>query len=149
MKHKTKVIDGGLAVDDRGTLRFVNDFDFEAIKRFYQVENHSTDIIRAFHGHLKEAKYCYVLSGSIVIYLTKIDSSNKPDKKQKLAKFVLSAKKPQILFIPPKYTHGYKALGKNTKVIFFSTASLKESGSDDLRLPFDYFGKEIWETENR
>ena len=51
---------GGLFSDDRGHLRFVNDFNFEGVKRFYQVENHSKNFIRAWHGHEKEGKYVYV-----------------------------------------------------------------------------------------
>ena len=36
---------------------FVNDFNFENVKRFYQVENHRQGFIRAWHGHKKEGKY--------------------------------------------------------------------------------------------
>jgi len=50
------LIPGGIAVDDRGTLTFANDFNFYGVKRFYQVQNFSTSTIRAFHGHLNEAK---------------------------------------------------------------------------------------------
>ena len=45
---------GGIAVDDRGQLRFVNDFNFANVKRFYQVENHRQGFIRAWHGHKKK-----------------------------------------------------------------------------------------------
>ena len=38
--EKCKVLNGGIFVDDRGPLRFVNEFNFEGVKRFYQVENH-------------------------------------------------------------------------------------------------------------
>ena len=61
-----RVIDGGLAVDDRGTLTFANSFDFAGVKRFYQVENFSTETIRAFHGHKKEGKYVYGARGSAI-----------------------------------------------------------------------------------
>jgi hypothetical protein len=32
--EETKVLNGGLAVDDRGSVSFVNDFNFEGVKRF-------------------------------------------------------------------------------------------------------------------
>ena len=32
-----KVISGGVAIDDRGSVTFVNDFDFLGVKIFYQV----------------------------------------------------------------------------------------------------------------
>ena len=66
-KNNIKLIDGGLAVDDRGTVRFVNDFDFNGVKRFYQVENHQKGFIRAWHGHKKESKYVYVSSGTALV----------------------------------------------------------------------------------
>jgi len=61
------VIKGGIAVDDRGSLRFVNDFDFAGIRRFYMVENHAAGFVRAWHGHRHEAKFVYVVSGAALI----------------------------------------------------------------------------------
>jgi len=63
----TQVLNGGLAVDDRGSVSFVNDFTFEGVKRFYQVENHRKGFIRAWHGHQKEGKFVYVTNGSALI----------------------------------------------------------------------------------
>ena len=140
---------GNLAVDDRGTLRFVNDFDFKGVKRFYQVENFSTKTVRAFHGHMKEGKYVYAVSGSVIMCAVKLTSPTKPSKKAKVERLVLSSSKPQVVFIPPGYANGFKALEKNTQVMFFSTATLLESQGDDYRFSFDYWGKEIWEVENR
>jgi len=145
-----KVIKGGVAVDDRGWLSFVNDFDFSKIKRFYQVENHSKDTIRAFHGHLKEEKYVYVASGDVMILLVPLDNVENPDKKAKIEKYILSSKSPSILHIPSGYANGFKALCDDTKIIFFSTKSLKDSEqNDDYRYSYDYWGKDIWEIINR
>jgi dTDP-4-dehydrorhamnose 3,5-epimerase len=86
----TKLINGGLAVDDRGSVRFVNDFDFQNVKRFYQVENHRQGFIRAWHGHKKEGKYVYVVSGSALIGVVNMDT-------KEVQKFVLSDKLPKVL----------------------------------------------------
>ena len=147
-KYNAKIIDGGISVDDRGTVRFVNDFDFHKIKRFYQVDNFSKHTIRAFHGHKKEAKYVYVSSGSILICLVSIKGGKNNVKNNTVERYVLSSKKPQILYIPENYANGFKALENNTSVIFYSTKLLKESARDDIRYPFDYWGKEIWNTLN-
>lgn len=72
MEQSVKKIDGNLAVDDRGTLRFINDFAFEGVKRFYQVENHESGFCRAFHGHRKEGKYVYVAKGAAIVAAAKI-----------------------------------------------------------------------------
>lgn len=147
--EKPYLIEGGFAIDERGQVSFVNDFDFKNVKRFYIVENFSTDTIRAFHGHLKEAKYVFVVSGSALIAAVKIDSPENPSKDQEVFRFILSARKPTILYIPPGYANGFRALENNTKVIFFSTSTLEESKKDEYRYPVDYWGKEIWEVKNR
>lgn len=143
------LIRGDIAVDERGAVIFVNDFNFSGVKRFYMVENISTDIIRAFHGHLKEAKYVFVVFGSAILVAVGMDDIKSPDKKNEVYRFILSARKPAILYIPPGYANGFRALEPNTKIIFFSTATLEESKNDDFRFPYDYWGKEIWEVENR
>lgn len=151
MENLTKptIIEGGLAVDDRGQLTFANGFGFENVKRFYMVENHSTDVIRAFHGHLKESKYAFVVSGSAIVAAVEMTDPKSPDKTKEVNRFVLSARKPSILFIPAGYANGFKALEKGTKIIFFSTSTLEESKGDDYRFPADYWGSKVWEVENR
>jgi len=149
LNKKPYLIEGGLAVDDRGQLTFANDFDFSNVKRFYMIENFSQDIIRAFHGHLKEEKYVLVVSGSAIIAVVEMNDTTKPKKSNEVHRFILSSRKPCILHIPAGYANGLKALEENTQIIFFSTSSLEESKGDDYRFPYDYWGKDVWEVENR
>jgi len=136
-----KIIDGGTYVDDRGPLRFVNDFNFEGVKRFYQVENHERGFIRAWHGHKKEGKYVYVARGSAWIGV--IDMTHPTI----IEKYVLSDKSPRILFIPPWRYNGFQTLEEGTIILFFSTSTTEESKGDDYRLPYDKFP--IFEKEYR
>ena len=82
-----KKIDGNSFVDDRGTLRFVNDFDFSKVKRFYQVENHSRGFIRAWHGHKKQAKHVYLVKGSALVGVVDLAT-------EEVQKIVLSSQNP-------------------------------------------------------
>ena len=148
-KKDLRLIEGGIAVDDRGNLNFANDFNFYGVKRFYQVQNFSINTIRAFHGHLNEAKYVYVAKGSAIVAAVKLDNIESPSKHLKINRFILSDKNPQVLFIPPKYANGFRALDSDTRIIFFSTSSLEESKGDDYRYPIDYWGDEVWKVENR
>lgn len=141
-----KLFAGGLAVDDRGSVTYANDFNFEGVKRFYMVENHRQGFIRAWHGHLNEAKYVFVTSGSILIGAGKIDEKGTP-KDSAPKKFILSARQPKILFIPKGYANGFKTLEENTKVMFFSTSTIQESLNDDYRQP--YFVWNIWDEDFR
>lgn len=144
-----QLIEGGMAIDDRGAVIFVNDFNFSGIKRFYMVENFSKEVIRAFHGHLKEEKFVFVVSGSAIVVAVEIDDFKKPSKNSPIYRFVLSSKKPAILYIPAGYANGFKALEEKTKIIFFSSSSLEESKEDDYRFPYNYWGEEVWKIENR
>lgn len=146
--NKPKIIKGGFAIDERGQVTFCNDFDFKDVKRFYILENFSTNTIRAFHAHLKEKKYIFVISGTALFSVVKIDNIEKPDKETEIHRFVLSARNPSILHIPKGYANGFRALEDGTKVVVFSTLSLEESKKDDYRFPYDYWGKDIWEIKN-
>lgn len=124
------MLDGGLAIDDRGKVVFFKDFDFKDVKRFYMVENHRVGFIRAWHGHKKEAKYVFVPKGTAIVATISMEDEG-------VQKWVLSGDKPQILCVPPGHYNGFKTLTDNAMVMFFSTATLDESLSDDYREPYD------------
>jgi len=143
------LIPGGFAVDDRGQLSFVNGFAFEAVQRFYMVENFTTEVVRAFHGHLKEEKFLLVVKGAIIAAAVQFGDPANPNRNAKPHRFVLSDRQPQILHVPAGYANGFRAIEPGTRVIFFSSATLEESGKDDFRFPFDYWGTGLWEVEFR
>jgi len=138
---KQEVYKGGIAVDDRGSVRFVNSFDFKNVKRFYQVENHSLGFIRAWHGHKNEGKYVYVAKGSALVGFVPLETDQQPEK------VVLSDKSPSVLYIPPGYANGFMNLVEDTQILFFSTSTLEESLGDDIRFPYDHWN--IWDIERR
>lgn len=142
---KPKLIKGGFAVDERGRVSFCNDFDFKNIKRFYVIENKSTDVIRAFHGHMKEEKYMLVICGRALLCAVQIDDIKNPSKNKKVHRFVISGEGSSILHIPAGFANGIRFLQENTKLIVFSTSSLEESKVDSYRFPPEYWGKNIWE----
>lgn len=144
-----RLIEGQNAVDDRGQLIFCNGFDFKGIKRFYMVENFSTAVVRAWHGHMKESKVVFAASGSAIVGVVKLDSTANPSKSNPVQRFVLSSKKPALLCIPAGHANGFRFLEKGTKLVIFSSASLEESKGDDFRFPHDYWGGEIWTVKHR
>ena len=145
MRDEIYLIRGGIAVDDRGSLRFANDFSFDGVKRLYQVENHRTGFIRAWHGHEKEGKYVWAASGSALVAAVPL-TADKGDLSL-LKKFVLSDKAPSVLWIPPGYYNGFMNLEKKTNLMFFSTRTLEESKGDDIRLAYDTW--DIWKNDYR
>jgi dTDP-4-dehydrorhamnose 3,5-epimerase len=144
---KPILIEGGLAVDDRGELRFVNEFKFDGVKRFYIVNNHQAGFVRAWHAHRREAKYVFVSRGAAIVAVVEIDDWEKPSPNSEVHRFVLSAVKPSILYIPPGYANGFKTLTADTQLIFFSTATLEESRGDDIR--YDVYYWNPWQIVER
>ena len=145
--NKPFIINGDLSVDDRGELMFVNQFNMELVKRFYVVSNHKQGFIRAWHAHKFESKYVFVVDGTALISTVQIDNWNNPSSNLAIDKFVLTAKKPSILYIPNGYANGFKTLSTDTKIIFFSTSTLKDSIDDDYR--FDAYKWNPWEIVER
>jgi len=129
-----------MSVDDRGTVTFVNDFDFKNVKRFYMVSNHSKGFVRAWHGHEKEGKYAFVTRGAVKLAVVKMDNDLG-------ATHVLSASKPQVLWIPPGYYNGFKTLTDDAQIIFFSILTMDEAKGDDYRLPANTW--DLLEVEER
>lgn len=142
-----KVMKGGLGIDDRGEVGFVNDFNFQGVKRFYTLKNYRAGFVRAWHGHKKEGKYLYVTKGSAIIAAVQIDNWDKPSKDLPVARHVLSDKQPSLLYIPPGYANGSMSLEEDTRIMVFSTSSLEESKGDDFRYHGRYWNP--WEVEER
>lgn len=138
---------GDLAVDDRGEVGFVNDFSFSGVKRFYTVKNHRQGFVRAWHGHRHESKYVTVLEGGALVAAVKIDDWNHPSRDLPVSRYVLSCKKPRVLFIPAGYANGFMSLTEDARLVFFSTSTLAESSGDDIR--FDARHWDVWNVEER
>jgi dTDP-4-dehydrorhamnose 3,5-epimerase-like enzyme len=143
------LIPGGLSIDDRGRLTFANALSFDRIRRFYMVENFSTETVRAFHGHFKEDKFVFVVSGSAIVAAVHLDDRQRPNALTKPRRFVLSSQQPNVLHIPAGYANGFRSLEAGTKIAFFSTATLEEAREDDYRFPHDYWGADVWNVEFR
>ena len=142
-----KLIDGGIAVDDRGQLIFANDFVLSEYRRFYMIKNHSPQFVRAWHGHKLEGKAIVVAEGAAVVGAVRIDDWDNPSSSLVPHRHVLTAKKPSVLLIPPGYANGIMTLSEGTIVCVFSSSSVEESRGDDYRFPSRLW--DIWGVEER
>lgn len=141
------LVKGGIAVDDRGDVSFVNDFNFDDVKRFYMVQNHKQGFVRAWHGHKNEAKNVLVVKGAALVCAVKIDNWDNPSKNLEVKRFVLSEKNPSVLHIPAGYANGFMSLTEDAKLVFFSSSSIQESLQDDFRFDAHYW--DPWKVEER
>src|SRR4029078_1270387 len=127
-----RLLEGGKAVDDRGSVAFVNGFDFGGGPRFSLSENQRQGFVRAWHAHRREAKYVTAVSGAAVVAAVAIDDWEQPSKSAEVHRFVLSAERPGVLDTPAGHANGFMSLTPDARLVFFSTATVEESREDDV-----------------
>ncbi len=147
MESSPRIMTGGVAVDDRGAVGFVNDFAFEGVRRFYTVTNHRAGFVRAWHAHRHEAKYVTVVQGAAVVAAVAVDDWEYPSRDAVVFRTVLSAAKPGVVYIPQGYANGFMSLTGDAKLMYFSCSSLEESLNDDIRFEARYWNP--WSVEER
>ena len=142
-----RLVEGGIAVDDRGQLIFANDFVLNEYRRFYMIKNHADQFVRAWHGHKHEGKGIVVAEGAAIVGAVRIDNWDDPSPAAVPHRYVLTSKKPSVLLIPPGYANGIMTLTADTIVCVFSSSSVEESRGDDYRYPSRLW--DIWNVEER
>ncbi len=135
MPEKPNIIKGNFFSDSRGLLRFVNDFHFEDVKRFYFIKHFETSIVRAWQGHQIEKKYFYPISGSFLVAWIKIDDFKNPSDDLIPEYHILSSAKSEIIAIPKGYANGLKALEANSEIMVLSDMELDDSIKEKIRYP--------------
>lgn len=139
-----QLIKGNIHKDHRGIVKFVNDFHFEKIKRFYTITHPDTNTIRAWQGHKIETKHFFVSKGSFIINWIAIDNWDSPSKDLNVNSYTLTDTKSEILTILPGHVNGFKALEPDSTMMVFSDMLLEDSKKDDYRFPV-----EMWLFDDR
>jgi dTDP-4-dehydrorhamnose 3,5-epimerase len=139
MPEKPTIIKGGNFADQRGIMRFVNDFRFNDVKRFYFIKHPDTEVVRAWQGHQFEKKYFYPISGSFIVAWVKIDDFINPSKDLIPEYHILSASTSEIISIPTGYANGLKALEPDSEILIFSDMNLEDSINEKIRFPAEWW----------
>jgi dTDP-4-dehydrorhamnose 3,5-epimerase len=144
---RPRVIDIPLHVDDRGSVYGAFDeLDKAGIRRTYVVRNWQCETIRAWHGHMKAGTYIHPIKGTAKIAALEISLDGERD----FLVSTLSAAKPQLFYIPPGWYNGTMTLQEDTRLLVYSTLTLAEVKSDDMRKEVtDQELKDIWKVKNR
>ena len=127
------LISGGVHFDARGILRFCNDFDMSAVKRFYTIANSAECPVRGWIGHRRETKWFFPLKGKTIIAIEPMDCS-RAETPRRREELVLDADKPSVLKVEPGNWFCIKQDG-NAEVMVFSNCKVGEYENDDLRRP--------------
>lgn len=103
--------------------------------------------INAFHLHPKETQdevWC-VISGTMMVWLVDVREGS-PTVGQK-RRYILSGEEPALLYIPTGVAHGYKTGADGALLVYAMNAQFNISDPNEGRLPWDFFGKALWEDD--
>ena len=123
------LVEGGHYTDERGVVRFVNDFDMLRLTRMYSIES-NPDVIRAWQGHQFETIWFFVAKGIFLVKTIEIGTNIKKV-------FRLSCNGSAVLCIPGGHFNGLVALEEHSVMMVFSDVDLSISKNDDLRQSVD------------
>lgn len=132
-----RLIDGGLHTDERGTVSFVNDFDFAGVDRFYAVRPSRANVPRGWVGHRREHKWFTAVKGDVLITVVRPDDWDSPSGDPAVSRFTLSERKPQVLHVPPGHATGSAGLTDGSILLIFSSGRIEDAADDDYRFPED------------
>lgn len=133
------LIQGGIAKDHRGQIRFVNDFDMSEVKRFYIIKNSDLDTVRGWRAHRIEQRWFKVLSGSFALDLVKIDDWDNASTDLPIERKIIKADDMQVIHVPVGYGTAFQALEKESELIVFADYGIDHASKDDYTWSVDFF----------
>ncbi|MEK7642694.1 MAG: dTDP-4-dehydrorhamnose 3,5-epimerase family protein [Patescibacteria group bacterium] len=146
--NKPRAIEYPVFADDRGVFAPVvnglNKIEPKAgqAKRIYYCVNDTKGIVRGFHYHKKEWKFFVIVQGS-----AKFVALN-PENPEEKYQFISSARKNNLISVPPGFANGWVSLSDNTILLCVSTSTTEESIKDDKRYdPYEW--GDVWAVKAR
>lgn len=103
--------------------------------------------INAFHVHPKEVQneIWTVVEGSLLVWLADVRADSPTDGSRRSV--FLSGENPSQLYIPAGVAHGYKAGIDGAVLIYSMDSQFNIDDPNEGRLPWDYFGADLWEDD--
>jgi dTDP-4-dehydrorhamnose 3,5-epimerase len=138
--------------DDRGFLYEVaheNDHFVPQIGQVYVVGDPGRGAIRAFHKHDELHDWFTIVAGSAKFAFV----DDRPESKTHRAvdSFVISARKPSLIVVPPGVYHGWMSLEDQTLMLSVASHVYDRQKPDEIRVPpdafNDLFGRNPWVVE--
>lgn len=103
--------------------------------------------VNAFHIHVKEEQneLWTVISGQLVIWLVDCRANSATFGVKR--KLVLSGEQPMVVHIPSGVAHGYQASEQGATLIYTMDAQFNLANPNEGRLPWNYFGADLWDED--
>jgi dTDP-4-dehydrorhamnose 3,5-epimerase-like enzyme len=123
------LIKGNTHSDERGIVKFVNNFEMKEVVRMYCIEP-KLGVIRAWQGHKNETKWLYVTKGSFIVKVIDMKTGW-------LNQYRLTQCESDVLMVPGGNYNGFEALEEGSVLMVFSNFNIEESKADDFRESLD------------
>ena len=137
-KMEPKLANGNCHSDERGSLKYNNDFNATEIKRMYVIENANVQFERGWQGHKIEQRWFSAMVGKFRIQLIKLDDWENPNSKLKPFVFKLSSETLNVLHVPSGYISCIQSEEENAKLLVMTDFSLGEV-NDEYRYALEQF----------
>lgn len=128
-------------VDDRGYLIEIiraTDPHFTKFGQVYLVGNFARGTIRAFHKHEVLWDWFFISHGSAKFGLVD-DREDSPTYREQET-FVVSARNPALVVVPPGVFHGWMSQEDDTQLVSTGSEVYNRDNPDEVRVPYDSFG---------
>ncbi|MDQ3523288.1 MAG: dTDP-4-dehydrorhamnose 3,5-epimerase family protein [Gemmatimonadota bacterium] len=103
--------------------------------------------VNGFHIHPKRGQdelWC-VVDGTLLVWLIDVREGSPTAGNRR--KVVLHAEAPSLLHIPTGVAHGYKAGPTGALLVYAMNSQFDVQDPNEGRLPWDFFGAELWEDD--
>ena len=124
--------------DERGELRYCNEFDLTSSKRFYSIAFSGSEQIRAWQAHKIEYTSIIPIQGITKVVLVRIEDFDNGIAGA-VYEFTLDSKSPEVLVVPGGFANGLQSKSEDSALMIFSSLNLEEAKSDDYRFEKDKF----------
>jgi dTDP-4-dehydrorhamnose 3,5-epimerase len=100
--------------------------------------------INAFHIHpkLPQSELWTVVQGQLLVWLADCRAGSPTSGARQ--SLLLTAEAPALLFIPPGVAHGYRAGSQGALLLYAVDQPFDRADPNEGRLPWDWFGAELW-----
>ena len=139
MTRQPRIFVGGLHRDIRGEVRYVNEFGFQGVDRFYTVHPSGVGELRGWVGHRRDRKWFSVPKGAIRIGVAQPKGWAPVSREAAVQAFLLTADAPAVLEVPPGFFTASVALQPDSILTVFSSGAIETAGTDDFRVSSDYW----------
>lgn len=131
-------INGNNHQDNRGNLKYNNNFNLSQIKRMYVIENANIHLKRGWQGHKIEQRWFSAVAGKFKIMLLKVDNWENPSVNLELITFEINSVNLDVLHIPAGYITCIQAKEENSKLVVMADYVLGEV-NDEYKFSLEQF----------